>query len=181
MGSRHRTDPLVVGLAGYKGSGKTTVASAVAQLVGGTVASFGAFVRTKAQGGEDAITLADFGAHLLATMGAGQLVRETIEATGWDGGSPLIIEGIRHTEVLDVLLTQFPQFHLVFVDAPGRVREDRLMKRDGLRASAIATLQAHSTEMGVEALRNRADLVVDASGELGQGAARVVFRWIEAW
>src|SRR5258708_45006 len=101
MGSRHRTDPLVVGLAGYKGSGKTTVASAVAQLVGGTVASFGAFVRTKAQGGEDAISLADLGAHLLATMGAGQLVRETIEDTGWDGGSPLIIEGIRHTEVLD--------------------------------------------------------------------------------
>lgn len=179
MGNPHRTEPLVVGFAGYKGSGKTTIASAVTQHTRGTLASFGAYVRTKAPRGVDPVTLADLGAQLLATLGPEQLVRRTIEAAGWDGSGPLIVEGIRHVDVLDVLLTYSSQFRLIFIDTPEGVRQQRLQERDGLRASAIATLQSHSTEAGVESLRSRADLVVDASSEQGDGTARAVIRWIE--
>lgn len=179
MGNPDRAYPLVIGFAGYKGSGKTTVASAVAQHTEGLVASFGAYVRTKAPQDAAPIALADLGAQLLASIGPEHFVRETIAATAWDGSRTLIIEGIRHVSVLDILLRYFPQLRLVFIDAPNALRSQRLHDRDGLDESAIAKLHAHSTESGVEALRGRADLVLDASIANSDDLSRAVLHWLE--
>ena len=179
MGNPDRAYPLVIGFAGYKGSGKTTVASGIAQHTDGIVASFGAYVRTKAPQDADPIALADRGAQLLASLGPERLVYETIAAAGWDGSRTLIIEGIRHVSVLDILLRRFPQLRLVFIDAPSDLRSQRLHDRDGLDRNAITKLHTHSTEFGVEALRGRADLVVDGSIANGDNLSRAVLHWLE--
>jgi dephospho-CoA kinase len=179
MGNPDRAYPLVIGSAGYKGSGKTTVASGIAQHTDGIVASFGAYVRTKAPQDTDPIALADLGARLLASLGPELLVHETIAEAEWDGSRTLIIEGIRHVSVLEVLLRRFPQFRFVFIDAPSALRSQRLHDRDGLDRNAIAELQTHSTESGVEALRGRADLVVDGSIAKSDNLSRVVLHWLE--
>lgn len=179
MGNPDRARPVVIGFAGYKGSGKTTVASAVAQHTEGVVASFGAYVRTRAAPGADPIALADLGAQLLASLGPEHLVAETIAAAAWDGSRTLIIEGIRHVSVLDILLRIFPRLRLVFIDAPNALRSQRLHERDGLDENAIAKLHSHSTESGVEALRARADLVIDGSIANGDNLSRAVLDWLE--
>lgn len=174
MGTPQQAEPLVIGLAGNKGSGKTTIAEALALRINATILSFGAYVRTKAAGTLDAVQLADLGARLLDAQGPRAFIDDAISTLAWDGHSPLIIEGIRHTRILDALLARFPHMKLAYVTAPNAIRDDRLKARDDLDLAAITALGRHSTETEVSALEARASWAVD--GTDAQNAALVIAR-----
>lgn len=176
MGDPQRATPVIIGLAGSKGSGKTTIAELLAQQINATVVSFGAYVRSKTTIVLNTVELADLGAQLLREKGPRTFIDEAIAATSWNGTKPLIIEGIRHIHILDALYERFPQLRLVYIHIPDEVRTRRLEARDAIDTATIRTLSGHSTESEVGDLKARAQFIVD--GTDADRAAGLIARYV---
>ena len=171
---------VVACFSGGIGSGKTTLASAVAERMGLKVASFGAFVRQTARSrgiGEERAALQALGETLIAEMTFDGFCRAVLEATGWDGAGSVAVEGIRHVAAFDTikrLAAPLPA-KLFFVDVPRDVRQARA---DGARPSEqsdLAKADAHSTEKDVHgALREIADLTLDGTRDIDALTEEVV-------
>lgn len=156
----------VVGFAGRKKSGKTTISQAVAEALHWQQASFGDYVRHVAsQRGLDATSLPvlqDLGQALI-DEGWPQFCKELLRHAEWLPGTGLIVDGIRHVEAaqhLTTLVTPMP-FKLIYVSTDDAV----LHERRGIdNASQYAALEHHSTEAQVATLlRDSADFTVDGT------------------
>ena len=161
---------LVLCFSGGIASGKTTVASAVAERFGLGSASFGRFVRStaKARGvPEERERLQALGESLIEQMGWQGFCRAVLDAASWKPGSSLVIDGIRHVDAVEtirVLVAPVPT-KLIFVDVPQEVRQARAEDRPG-DVTDLARADAHSTEKDVHhVLKARADLVLDGKRE----------------
>jgi dephospho-CoA kinase len=171
---------VVACFSGGIGSGKTTLASAVAERMGLKVASFGAFVRQTAGSrgiAEEREALQALGETLIAEMTFDGFCRAVLEAAGWNGAGSLVVEGIRHVaafERIKRLVAPVPA-KLFFVDVPRDVRQ---VRADGARPDQHADLakaDAHSTEKDVHgALREIADLVLDGRRDLDALSEEIV-------
>src|SRR5258708_7620449 len=157
---------VVVCFSGGIASGKTTLATAVADRLGLKVATFGGFVRGAARTraiAEGREELQALGEALIAEMGWGAFCRAVLDAVGWSVGASVVVDGIRHVaafEAVKSLVVPVPA-RLIFVDVPREVRQARAAEsRAG--GGDLAKADAHSTERDVHgALREMADLVLD--------------------
>lgn len=149
---------LVIGLAGHARSGKSTLAVGLAKRLGGSVASFGDAVRRRAADlGLDAAdreTLMDLGQRWATEDPRGL----SSEVLGPERGRAdlLIIDGIRHLEVLHELQNSMPRFYLVYVSAPEQLVTSRLEGQTDPRM--------HASEREVPQLAARADVQIDGAG-----------------
>lgn len=174
---------VAVGFAGAIGSGKTTIATTLHQLLGGVFVSFGDYVRAEAQRrglAEPRETLQDLGESLITEQGWDGFCRDTLAYFGWHHGDPVVIDGVRHVEVVSALrrLVSPEQFALVFVTTAEGVRLERL-KIEGLSEHRRrARVEAHSTESQVRGpLPEIANLLVDGALP-AYNNARAIVRWL---
>ena len=175
------TDNAVLAFSGLIGSGKTTIASVVATVLGWRLASFGDYVRSEAQRrGYDPATrevLQDLG-HNLASQGLEGFCRAVLEDAGWRTAEGLVIDGVRHLQALDVLRTLVSPLtlHLVYVQIGTMTRVARL-RRGGYDEQRLSRVDQHETELQVrKALATAADFVVD-----GALPAHIAAESILAW
>lgn len=180
---RGRMLTVAVGFAGAIGSGKTTIATTLHQLLGGVFVSFGDYVRAEAQRcglAESRETLQDLGESLIAERGWDGFCQDTLAYFGWHHGNPVVIDGVRHVEVVSALrrLVSPGRFALVFVTTAEGVRLDRL-KTEGLSEDRqCARVEAHSTESQVRGpLAGIAELIVDGALPANNNA-RTIVRWL---
>lgn len=165
----------VICLSGRIGSGKTSVATALATARDAATTSFGAFVRTAAIArGLDANRreiLQDLGAKLITDHGHEWLCREVIGSANWKQDRDLVVDGIRHVEVFDAIkrIAAPTTALLVHLQLESEVELAVRAGRRGIAPEARTDLEQHSTEHDViRELPELADLVVSAEAPVEQ-------------
>lgn len=156
-------EPLVLGFAGRIGSGKSALSAAVARALGWSRVSFGDYLRTVAKSSgldESREVLQELGESLIE-KGVDDFCRAVLTHYGWSAGEPLVIDGIRHAEVVEALrkLVAPLEVRVVFLDVDDSKRLERLRRLDESMPDKFVTIESHSTEQQVkEVLPNLADL-----------------------
>jgi len=153
--------------SGAIGSGKTTLSLALSEKISCSYASFGGYIRMLAMdnGYKDPSReqLQQIGEYLVNTDTV-NFCEAVLHSAGWQKGENLVIDGVRHLEVLRTLhRILIPQrLVLIYVEVEDHKRVERIKSR-GLEI--ISSLDSkHSTEVQVPAkLKNIADLIVDSS------------------
>lgn len=167
----------VVGFSGGIASGKSSLSSAVSDALGWPRTSFGGYVRFVAarRGLEPTREACQRIGEELIREDARKFCEHVLAQISWCRGEPLIIDGIRHLQVADLLadMVHPSRFVLIFADLPRAEREMRLRSRDG-GSRPLEELERHSTEAQIADLRGRADLVVAGDRPLAHAAADVV-------
>src|SRR5687768_882062 len=100
-------NPQIVCVAGGIGSGKTELSKALVAKLGWRRAAFGDYVRTVAHDrglGDERDVLQQLGETLLKQDAAG-FCRAVLANAEWRQGEPLVLEGVRHAEVLELIRT----------------------------------------------------------------------------
>jgi cytidylate kinase len=156
----------VVGFSGRIKSGKTTISEAVAEALQWPRASFGDYVRSvAARRGLDPGSrpvLQDVGESLIAE-GWPEFCQAVLGTVNWEPGDSLVVDGIRHAEVVDQLKAMVGPFrlYLFHVQVDEEIRAERVRRSEH---EQLRDAEAHSTEADVKAvLPSMADLVVDGA------------------
>lgn len=166
-----------VGFSGGIGSGKSSLSGIVARSLGWPRASFGDYVRSVlTQRGLDVTreSCQTLGQELFERDSSGFCDAVLLNA-GWSPGKPLVIDGIRHIRILDILGRMFEPdgMAFIFVETSRTAREERLRARDGL-TKPLDVLERHATEVEVSRLRDRADLILDGESPIEQLSGEVI-------
>lgn len=169
----------VICLSGAPGSGKTTIAKAVAAHTGLQCGSFGDYVRARARErglSTERASLQRLGQSLI-DQGPRDFCKATLDWLGWSPPHGLILEGLRHVSVYEALraLVHPVRVSLVFIDVDESLQRARLKSRSGEELSQALT--ADPTERDVSSLRHRADLVV-SNPEIPESAVAAITSWI---
>jgi dephospho-CoA kinase len=173
-------EPKVIAFAGGIGSGKSTVARAIAARFGCPIASFGDYVRSVLKrNGENPsrAALQRTSEQLIATLGWEGLTRNVLAETPWAKNRCLVVDGVRHPDVIKALkLVAAPLPVLViYLDVEPQVRAARVAARDNLSSDDLAKFDRHSTESSVgNEVKEMADFRVNGSGAADQTTASVL-------
>ena len=175
-------EPLVLGFAGKIGSGKSTLSAEVAKALGWHRASFGDYLRNfaKSQGfDESREVLQELGASLVA-KGTDEFCKAVLTHFQWNAGEPLVVDGIRHAEVVESLRRVVAplELRLVFLEVNDNKRLERLRRIDQNMAQHMDLVESHSTEEQVkEGLAELADLHLSGDRPVSELVSTVV-NWI---
>ena len=155
----------VVCLAGGIGSGKTELSKGLAARLGWRRAAFGEYVRSVARERgllDERETLQALGESLLHSDAEG-FCRAVLASAGWKQGDPLVLDGVRHAEVLELIRGIVTPVALTFIylAVPEDVRVGRLAVRPTDDAGRLSKLEQHSTEVQVKSFGHMADLILD--------------------
>lgn len=158
--------PVVLGIAGPIACGKTAVGSRLADFLECPFASFGHVVRSTVAGRGLEVNrenLQHIGQELVDSDAIG-LCQNVLKDAGWRPGLSAVIDGIRHTSVLEALrsLVQPLPFKLIFVD----VDVDTQIARTGFSASLLSKYQRDATEIQLPTLKKLADICISGSAPL---------------
>ena len=174
-------EPIVLAFAGKIASGKSTLSSEVAKALDWKRVSFGDYVRivAKSQGMEPSReVLQELGETLARTPD--EFCRSMLAHFGWESGEPVVIDGIRHREIVDALRRAVAplELRLVFIDVADEKRRERLdQERDNV-TDKLAHVEKHSTEKQVEkVLPGIADLTVTTESDVNQVVQQIV-TWV---
>lgn len=175
--------PIVLSFAGSIASGKSTLSIEVASSLGWQRVSFGDYVRTVAQRqglGESREVLQAVGATLV-NQGMEQFCRAVLAQVNWQPRQPLVVDGIRHAEVVSALrrLVAPSKLLLVFVAVNESTREARLIERGLTHQEQWQQFETHSTEAQVQTvLREMANLTVDSTRKIEELVKEIVM-WVQ--
>jgi dephospho-CoA kinase len=159
---------VVVCLSGGIGSGKTEVSRQLAERLACARASFGDYVRAvaRSRGVEETRERLQALGEELVTENLRSFCVAALELAGWQRGSVLVVDGIRHLEALEMmraLVAPVPVI-LVHLGTPDDVRAARLSASRAHDAARLSVLDQHSTEVQVkDRLRECADVVLDGT------------------
>ena len=158
----------VIALAGKIGSGKTSIAVALAHKLGCPRVGFGDYVRLEAtKRGMDPGSrevLQELGESLLRQDLEGFCEAVLGQANRAPDGS-LIVDGVRHVAVLDALdrLLRPSPVRLIYLAASDEARQLRLAAAGRWEPAVMAKAEVHSTEADLKAaLPSRSSAVIDA-------------------
>lgn len=148
--------------------GKTTLSKAVAERLGAPRVSFGAWLRSHAQEKQLKLTrevLQDLGEQLVQAD-VGSFCLNVLAQESWSSGQPLVIDGVRHQQVLSTLddLLAPSEGYLIYVSVDPVTQSKRLETDDLPHEKSLAELEQHSTEVQVKpVLLEQADLVLNGT------------------
>ena len=165
--------PIVVGLAGPIGSGKTTIGARLADSLGVPFGSFGRIIRTIARNKgipESRENLQRLGQQLVENDPE-RLCRDVLKDMGWQPGMSVVIEGIRHLTIVDALrqLTRPVPFRLVYIDIDLRTE----LARTSLSSNAMQQYQLDATEIQLPNLRDISDIRVSGTSPIDETVAQI--------
>jgi cytidylate kinase len=154
--------------AGKRGSGKSTISSLVANALGWQRVGFGDYVRDMAKQRGLSSSIEDLqviGASFIEE-GVKKFCRAVLSWGNWKLGQNLVVDGIRHAEILEELRRAAApgNVFLVFVSVDDMIRQARLLERDGSEDEELKVIETHSTETQAKMiLPLMADLIVDGN------------------
>ncbi len=167
----------IIVLTGPIKSGKTTLSRLLADALRVPLASFGRYIRSKAQRRgippDSREQLQQLGLQLVS--GDVQLLcRGVLNDVGFVSGKDLVIEGVRHVSVLTTIKDIAPGqiIRLVYLESSV---EDRA-KRAGISVEQMRILDSHPVEREIPILKSMADLVMDTSAP-----AESTFHQLHQW
>ena len=175
--------PFVLAFSGSIGSGKSTLSLSLAQALNWPYVSFGNYVRSVAllrRLGESREILQEVGESLIQE-GWEQFCKSVLAQATWKPGEPLVVDGIRHIEALEMLrlLVVPSELLLIHIMVNELTRQARLDKRSPDDYAKMERIEDHSTEVQVKSqLPQIADLIV--SGEKPtDDSIREILIWIQ--
>lgn len=158
---------VVIALAGRIGSGKTSVAVALAHRLGWPRVGFGDYVRLEAaKRGLDPGSrevLQELGERMLR-LDLDAFCGAVLGQADCAPGSSLIVDGVRHVAVLDALhrLLSPSPVRLIYLAASDEARQLRLAAAGRWEQDVMAKAEGHSTEADLKAaLPGSSDVVID--------------------
>lgn len=170
--------PCVIGFSGRIKSGKTTIASAIADSLGWSCASFGDYVRRVAvqrkQDPRSRTVLQEIGESLIGE-GWSPFCRDVLTAANWRLGMPVVVDGVRHVEAVKHLreIVLPLKFLLVYVAIDKDLQLARA-RRENLTPEMLTDIEHHSTEVDVQSkLPEIADLLVDGAKSIEETVAEI--------
>ena len=162
---------MIIAFSGKIGSGKSSVSKAVAQSMGWARVSFGDYVRQVAQQqnlGDSRQVLQDLGEHLFENDALVFCMAVLGQAPADCSG--IVVDGIRHTLVLDIIkkLAQPQRLVHIHITLDEEEREDRIKFREGIQSELeLERMDNHSTEIQVyKTLPQIADMTVDSADNI---------------
>jgi cytidylate kinase len=169
MPARVRFPAIALAFSGYRGAGKTTLSRLCAAYLSCGFVSFGDWVRKTADArglSHDLATLQKIGTELASRPR--QFCLDVLsQASEWTRGSTIVIDGVRHCAVRDVLpaLVKPTILANVFVDPPDKLREERLRARN----DPFPELYTNDpNEYDLQDLKETADVVVTHTGSIDE-------------
>lgn len=176
-------EPIVIGIAGKIGSGKSTFSEELANGLGWPRASFGDFLRNvaKSRGLEESReVLQELGASFIE-RGPNEFCRALLAHYKWNSGEPLIIDGIRHTEVVDELrrLVAPLELRIIYLEVDDKTRFERLKQLDEtMERETLELVESHRTEEQVkDRLPALADLRLPGDQSVSKLVSKVI-NWV---
>jgi len=167
-----------LGFSGRIKSGKTTIARRVATELNVPFASFGDYLRTvvAARGldSSDRTILQDVGQELFESELSG-FCADVLIAAGWKKGMCVVVDGIRHVQVLEELKTILEpvSIKLVYINVADQVQAQRLIDSGSMHS--LALVQSHQTEVDVlNRLVQIADLQINGGAKLGDSVDSII-------
>jgi len=149
-------------------AGKTTVSTRVATRLSAPRVSFGGYLRKLAQQRGLEVTreiLQDLGNQLVSDN-VRAFCEEVLKEQPWQEGRPLIIDGVRHVEVLDTLrdMVAPAEEYLIYIQVDRTTQWKRLAQDELRHEKPLEELEQHPTEVQVRSkLPDRAALVLDVT------------------
>ncbi len=168
--------PIVVGFAGKIGSGKSTLSKELARIQGWPWVSFGNYVRLLARSrglNEDRAVLQGLGESLVQNHCA-EFCRSVLESGNWTSNRPIILDGIRHIEVVrELKRTVAPlRFVLVYLRIDDQNRQTRLNQRS---VENLHEIDVHPMEVQVsQSLSKVADLILSGVDPLQDNIDKII-------
>ena len=109
-----------------------------------------------------------------------QFCVSVLHQADWKAGGPLVIDGLRHVSVREILrkLVAPAELRIVYVGASAETRAERLTTQSG-ETSTIEHYDRHDVESEVEELKLLADLVIDGESDADE-AKETVIGWARA-
>lgn len=175
--------PAILTFSGPIASGKSALSNKLAQTFHWSRVSFGDYVRAIANARRMPKTrevLQAIGTELVTSDLEG-FCNAVLEQASWQHGQPLIIDGIRHIEVLKTLqkLVAPMKLFLVFITIDEVIQANRLIEREPNELLALQALELDATEQQVGAyLKDTADFVVDGSRSVEE-ASQDIADWLQ--
>lgn len=175
--------PMLLVFSGSIASGKSTLSREIAASLGWQRVSFGDYVRTVVQRqglDESREVLQAVGASLIE-QGLQQFCQSVLAQVNWKPGQPLVVEGLRHAEIVSILrqIVAPLELRLIFIAANEQTREARLAEKGLTDRTQQQQIEAHSTEAQVKTvLPKMADLTVDGTRTIEELVAEIV-QWIK--
>lgn len=158
----------ILGFAAPIEGGKTTISTLVAERLHAPRVSFGGYLRRLAQ--EKGLevtreTLQDLG-NKLVSEDVRTFCVDVLKQQPWRPGVPLVVDGVRHVEVLAALeeiLAPAPEY-LIYINVDRTTQVKRLQYDELRHKKTLEELEQHPTEQQVRsALPDRASLVLDGT------------------
>jgi hypothetical protein len=113
---------------------------------------------------------------LIDSLGWDGLTRNVLAEAGWNGNRSLVVDGIRHSDVicaLKVAAAPLPVL-VIYLEVDPRVRAARVAARDNLPSDDLAKFDRHPTESGVGSeVKGMADVTLNANGTAAETLAAV--------
>lgn len=186
-----KLDKTAIGLVGLPGSGKSAIVRFLAEFLGTEVIVMGDVVREEAEK-RDLPTSPEIMRQLMINLrkehGTDFIARKCLQKIAnlvSDPIKPVIIDGLRSKEELEVFREGLRSFHLVAVLASPQIRFSRLQKRDRRDdPSAWATFEARDSleaQVGVLSLIDQADYSITNEQDLKtlEHKVREIAVWIK--
>jgi len=174
------TVEVALGISGRIGSGKTSLAVALAERLNCPRASFGDYVRSvAADRGLDASqrdVLQEVGNDLIGA-GWDAFCTAVLGTARYSGGS-VVVDGIRHMDAAQTMRTLVAPtpWRLVAVESESAARLSRLAAR-GVGDASATKADSHRNEGEVESVMSSADLVISGDSTVAD-IADVVMEWL---
>ncbi len=173
---KSKLDRTAIGLVGFPGSGKSVVARYLAEQLGADVIVMGDAVREEAEQ-RKLPTSPEMMRKLMINLrkehGADIIARKCLQKITElvrDPKKPVIIDGLRSVEELEVFREGLRSFHLIAVLASPQIRFFRLQKRDRRdNSTAWPTFEARDSleaQIGVSTLIEQADYSINNERDL---------------
>lgn len=151
-------------ISGSIGSGKTWLSTKLSILLNCDRCSFSDYVKWKCE--QSGITLTRENLNRIGEIAINNDLPEFIyylfNCTTEKTSDTLIIDGLRHIEVLDEVAKYCENYEIIYIDSDDNIIKENLLTRNTLEED----YRQHSIEEQLPVIKERANLIIEHSGQL---------------